>query len=78
MAKNISQLKAGPVRDILEDIWKTKEFQTLIQGDNISGPSGVSYMLAWKIQEQQKQIDELTARLDQVTRYVANVPEGDD
>lgn len=78
MAKKISQLNSGPVKQLLEDIWDNKEFQTLIQDDNIAGPSGVSYMLAWKIQEQQKQIAELTKRLDQVTRYVANGSEGED
>lgn len=78
MAKNISQLNSGPVRTLLEGIWNNVSFKKQIRGENVAGPSGLSYMLAWKIQEQQKQIDELTKRLDQVTRYVSDVPEGED
>jgi hypothetical protein len=70
MAKNISQLKVGPVKSMLVSIWKNKRFQKLIIGGNIAGPTGLTYMLAWKVNEQQAQIDELTKRLDQVTRYV--------
>ena len=75
MAKNISQLKVGPVKSMLVSIWKNKRFQKLIigdNGDNIAGPTGLTYMLAWKVNEQQAQIDELTKRLDQVTRYVGS------
>lgn len=71
MVKNIKHLKESPVKALLEEIWDAEAFKHAVVEENLSGPSGLIYMLAWKIGEQQKQIDKLTEGLSHVNRYVS-------
>lgn len=64
MAKTIDMLKEGAVRDLLTEIWEDKDFKGQFNKENFAGPSGITYMLAWKVHEQQKQIDTLLKRMD--------------
>jgi len=76
MAKSIKHLKETPVKDLLKEIWDSEAFKHAVIDENLSGASGLTYMLAWKICEQQKQIDKLTEGLNHVNRYVSNNHKG--
>tara|TARA_R110002167_G_scaffold25346_10_gene88118 strand:- start:404 stop:625 length:222 start_codon:yes stop_codon:yes gene_type:complete len=72
MAKSIKQLKEGPVRTLLQDMWDDPEAKKLVQSEVLSGPSAMTYLLAYKVSQQQAQINDLTKKLDQVLTGVNN------
>lgn len=76
MVKSIENLKETPVDNLLKDIWDSEDVQHAVVEGNLSGHSGLIYMLAWKICEQQKQIDKLTEGLNHVNRYVSTNHKG--
>ena len=58
MANQIDDLMEGPVGDMLREVYADKDFKYAFKTDNIGGgPSGMVYLLAWKVAKQQEQID---------------------
>lgn len=59
MAKVISDLKEGPVKELLSGIWSDPEAKKLVKSEGLNGPSAMIYLLAYKISQQQDEINQL-------------------